>query len=300
MSTFIQLKDVKLTESGPTRGSRGDFDVLGSYSWTASKLDGEIKKEIPYVILTEYEQSLASVYQSLNYWWESFSNITDKNMETIYQNLYKANSTNVTYKLPYFSQNFWNSTQSWTESEKNAFKNGLTGFVAKTGATIFQTARNLSPIWTDDDKQAQENVSFVLPFSWKGSNQNPIDITFPLYNTGENSKENIVKNRELIQNIQISHLHSKFERFLSTPPAIFTMEIPGQRYSPVCVIRDLNIDNMGQVNLIDGFPTPDAWVVKMTIQELVPQSRETLLAAINPKGVNGTTTNLQKVNAISG
>ena len=111
---YIQLKDVKLTETESTRGGK-TFDVIKDNSWSASKLNENIIKQIPSVELVEYELSLGAVYQSLRYWFDSMSTVgSEESGEKIYENLYKANETGVRYVLPYFSQSFWSTSQTWS------------------------------------------------------------------------------------------------------------------------------------------------------------------------------------------
>lgn len=298
---YIQLGDVSVTQLESKRKSK-NFDVLSNYAWTLTKLNeaerAEILNGIPYVELIEYELNQNAVHQSLRYWTKLFATGSD---ELIYEGLYSANETGVKYKIPYFSPNFWNSSQTWANSETDIFSESNKGMLASASKALLaadQAVTSLSQSWkaiTGNGNRAdgvQENISVTNRFSWQGASMNPIDIQFPLFNTGGGSEDNITKNRELIQNLQISHLHSKYEKKYVSPPAIFSLKIPGQRVSPICVIKDLSIDNIGQINMMgktssfSGFPTPDAWMVKLTMQELVPQTRETLLAAINPNGVD--------------
>jgi hypothetical protein len=57
------------------------------------------------------------------------------------------------------------------------------------------------------------------------------------------------------------------------------MYIPGVRYSPVCIINNLQIDNVGQLNRLNlrtegrtDCVVPDEWKIRILITELVRES----------------------------
>ena len=104
-----------------------------------------------------------------------------------------------------------------------------------------------------------------------------------LFNTlsEEDTKKNLIFKRRL----QMSTLHDQRTALLASPPAIFQVRIPGVRYSPAAVIAQLSIINVGQINMIpvDGvtMAIPDAWGFNIRIAELIPESRQLMMAAAN-------------------
>lgn len=128
------------------------------------------------------------------------------------------------------------------------------------------------------------------PRVWSGSQDATYMVKFLLFNTL--AVADIKRNAILKRRLQMSTLHDQQSVIMASPPALFEVEIPGVRYSPAAVISNLAVNNVGQINYIDGVNVPDAYEIQITITELITESRQIL----NDSWYSGTA---HKIRAIS-
>lgn len=260
------------------KGQYGDvnglFDVVNNYNWTYTKLRKNLN--IPYIELLEYEQDSATLYAQLAYWRDAVSSglgIGD-NDGNPYKNLYHAKPTGTRFILPFFEQYHANTEQAWNVNT------GLGNFldfakVMKAISVVNQSA-NFSP-----------GVKTNQPRVWEGSEPASYAVNFTLFNTIGGDAE-ILKNLQFTRRIRLSTLHSQQNAVLAVPPAMFEISIPGIRFSPASVIKNVIITNLGQMNLMSVDKNmcniPDAYGITINIQELIVESREIMAANIGGSG----------------
>ena len=68
-------------------------------------------------------------------------------------------------------------------------------------------------------------------------------------------------------------MHHRRNLMLSYPPCIYEVEIPGVRHCPAAFISNFKVKDMGHKRYIDGTQYPDAYRVSISINEMLPESR---------------------------
>src|SRR5690606_26003738 len=100
-------------------------------------------------------------------------------------------------------------------------------------------------------------------------------VTFPLFNTFD--YKDIQDNWELCYILTYQNLANRRTINLLDPPVLYEATIEGLRHSPVTYINNLSITNVGNIRMVDiGIgkkPIPEAYLVKITFQELLTPSR---------------------------
>lgn len=238
-------------------------NVVDLYNWSAS-LSPLARKEVPYIEITEFQQNLSSITQSLNY----FASTVDKSLgdggtSDPYAGLYGISSTERgnTYKFPYLNNYHHNITNSWGENK----------------GVIGSSIKALSEAITSIAKIAYPSAGIEGQKTWEGSTPATYNFTFHLLNT-INPKKDIKKNTKLIHALINNNLLDKMDFVALRPPAICQVWIPGVRAVNVAVMNNINIQNIGQMNRmsVDGklIMVPDAYEITINIQELLTESRQ--------------------------
>lgn len=269
------------------------YNVVEEYCWTLTPAAQRknLKDQIPYITLTEYEQDLANMYAQLNYFYTQGSKTFEAGKfltlagttENPYDKLYSAKPTGTMFKLPYFEGYDHNISQTWADNQ------GLLKY--KAVETLVGIVQNLALA-----TQTAPGVNLNKPKIWSGGgNMVSYPIKFTLFNTaGTKTDDQIVKrNQELKRRLQMSTLHDQRTSILTSPPALFEVNIPGIRRCPVAVISNLTISNVGQMNIIGTDIIPDAYEFTITIQELVTESRQILAGSMGGSVVQAIDTSNQ-------
>lgn len=241
-------------------GGELDYDVVKNYPWTITESKQRIN--VPYIVLEEFEQDVSTLWASLNYWFTQTTksgNLSE--VDNPYQGLYSANKTGAKFTLPYFEEYDHNITQNWNPS-----KGLLEGSIAGGVATAIQ---NLEKMF----KRAP-GTNINQQRVWEGSGPASYTVNFHLFNTIH--QDDYKMNMALRDRLLLSSLHDQRTAILISPPALFSIKIPGIRVSPAAVISNVTVSNVGQMNLIDNKNIPDAYKLSITITELIVESRQIL------------------------
>ncbi len=245
------------------------INVLQEYSWTVSNSiskESITEKNIPHIEMIEYEQDVSMIWANVFYWLKVIAKNSPTNNP--YESLYHAKKTGTTFIFPFFSEYNHNLTQNWEPSK------GIMNFdVVSKLMNLVQAgvgALNLAP-----------GTAINQPKVWSGTGAGSYEFTFNLFNTVK--RDDVAKNKKLINRLIMSSLHDQQNAILASPPALFEITIPGIRYSPAAVISNLSITNTGQMNVILGDIVPDAYEIKIQITELIVESRQIYDAAIKDK-----------------
>lgn len=245
----------------PLRSMGGDFNVVTNYPWTLTP--SKNRHNVPYIILREFEQDLATTYAQLAQ--VALNLQSSKTNIGPYESLYHAIPTGTIYTLPYFEEYDHNISPSWEKTK------GLAD--TKVGAEIMAVVGNIAKMMG-----MAPGTYINQPRVWSGAQDGQYPIKFTLFNTLD--AKDIPQNNFLKRRLQMSALHDQQSVILASPPAIFEVEIPGIRWSPAAVISNISVSNIGQVNFINGMNVPDAWEIQLTITELITESRQ-MLASTN-------------------
>lgn len=260
----IKLEDLHKDSVYKDKNSNKIFDVVDNYAWTLTEKAN--RSSVPYIEMIEYEQDVSTLYAQLVYWSNNLK-ISDGSSINPYENLYHALPTGTRFILPYFEQYDHNIGQAWEKTK------GIADFAVID--KLLQVAGNVAKAL-----QLAPGTTVNQPQVWKGpSNANTYTISFKLFNT--NDELDIAKNQVLKRRLQMSTLHDQRSAILSSPPAIFEVNIPGIRYSPAAVISQLTVSNLGQMNNIKGENIPDAYEFNIQILELITESRQILNASVH-------------------
>jgi len=261
----------------------GDIvDVVKLYDWTVGNIWA--RKNVPSVTLIEYQQTSQSIIQSIKYWltqgrqlgeqlggttWNIFSNSDSgivNNLTNIaalspssepYKGLYMAKKTGNVYRFPYLNSYHHNITNSWGDNK---------GFIGELVEEFtLKTARRLYP-----------SAGIETQRAWEGTTQATYDIEFQLLNTVNTSQSNILKNRALVNRLINSNLAWRINSLAAVPPVLYEIDIPNIRHSPVAIVQNLAVTNLGHM---DKEGIPDAYNVVLSIQELIIETRQIFAGA---------------------
>jgi len=249
----------------------------GSFVWTANDFDPFIAhNEFPYIQMIEYEQDFSTLLGNLNFWRRKIDDPKDA-----YRGLYLGSPTGNVYYLPFFMESHHQIGQLWQENRAP---------LGPAMAAVQNAVENVA-------KAYFPSAGIVYPRSYAGSNEYAYDVRFHLLNTIK--EEGMASNKFFLETLIQQNLHVQHNVLTITPPCLYEVYIPGIRWSPVAVVSNLTITNKGVLNRLPeagytNYIVPDAWEVHMQIRELINESRDIYLDAIQgAEGIGPTIGPLQ-------
>lgn len=258
------------------------WNIVEDYPWTVNG-NKTPKSQAPRIILTEYQQTSQAILQSLRYYFEAAKNVaksveqgaaavatgSQKNLNTTattagaastdassaYKGLYTADATGNTYTLPYYVKYHHNINNSWGENKPPLF--GEVDELLKKGAKLFTPSAGIE-----------------TAKSWEGTTPAQYEIEFALLNTVAST--DVEKNKKFIEMLLTVNLQWRVNAVMSIPPVIYTVEVPGIRYSPVAIINNCAVENMGIMTYdsTNKENVPEAYNIRIQITELVMETRQ--------------------------
>ena len=289
----------------------GTANVVDEYNWTVSTTP-EARNECPRIYLKEFQQTNSAVKQAIEFLGSRavdygaefligggalgpiFSALLPKkNVPTPvgnqtsdpYTGLYLALPTGNNYIFPYYSQYDHDTANQWTRSTFDAqFK----------GVSLYGTLERLAELQSPN--AGTEKAQY-----WEGTTTNTYPLVFQLLNTVD-PEQDIPRNKRLKDTLIYNNLSDRRGVQMLRPPVLYTVTIPGIRYSPVAVISNLNVSNKGQMNFINGMNVPDAWEFTINITELITETRQvfagirggTVITAIKASSLDTLGQNIKK------
>jgi hypothetical protein len=258
MATFkykpLPLNELDEAVYGPADSE--SYDLTHDYDWTLAPKKG--RDLIPSLTLIQYEMDANALLTNLKYWFQAVASTVSGDGRDPYKGMYIAKPTGVEFYLPWLEDYHHNITQNWED-----FK-GLES--TKYGEDIIKgfAAITNSP-----------GVAINTPKIWKGAARATVPYSITLFNATNEPSKSIAKNRRFINRLISSTLHDQKGFVSAGPPALYKMIIPAVRYSPACVISNLEVKNMGTIVVRKkGEVVPEAWKVSFTINELLSESRQ--------------------------
>lgn len=240
----------------------GLIDVVNDMSWTLSPISS--RKDVPYVELTEYQQTTGQLLAALVYYGRVLGNVIENGLGTIiepddpeevYKYKYFAQPTGFSYRLPYFNPQ--------KISRGNTFGADESPF-AGIGAGI-AVANTMLP----------GAVNFENPQSWTGSAMETISVNFDLFNTTNLTDVN--KNRRFCHLFSYQNTASRRNFAIVDPPAIYSLFIPDVVQFPACYVSDLKITNLGNTRILKlggkDRTVPEAYRISITFTSLLMPTR---------------------------
>ena len=181
-----------------------------------------------------------------------------------YIGIYLTKPTGFNYVFPFYNQTPLGITSSWS-SESQLLTNPIGGAVNAAQGAMERTAYMLNIM--------QPGTFIEKPkFYQYETAGDTVTVSFPLFNTIKRSdKIPYQQNYELlwILAFQNKPYRTSFSRI--SPPKLYTLTVPGQKYMPYCYISDMKIDFGGtRRNLPVSIPAPGSDANFNTVQISIP------------------------------
>jgi hypothetical protein len=306
MALFDRTSKSESAKNNPNAASlyrptgSGGVDVINDYTWTLTP--PQSRKEIPSIILTEYEVDETTIARQVDFYVNGIgSAIQGGDILSPYDSLFpKDKDTGFWYFFPFYTDvNFEVNTPQWAsldtlEAGKKA--------VADIGSIIHPAIgglaeKTMSLLGAGTGAVLAANYPKVgimdRPKLWESHDFRSYTIKFPLYNTynSDSKTQEWIKNRELCELLVNQNLYNKLTFITGIPPVFYEVLIPGQHYSPAACVTNLTIYNRGNIRQLQGpsgpCNVPDVYEVNITLTDLVIPSKN-LFQAINNESVRST------------
>ena len=171
----------------------------------------------------------------------------------VYGGLYAREATGRTYTLPYFENDYFSTSNSFSDTT-------TIPLVGEIYEKLSETA-NLLPALVEPGVYVQRPQYYNFDTSG-----NDFSLSITLYNTM--APLEYLKNSKLIQQLILNNLPRRKTRVVVEPPCIYEVLIPGKAFFPYCYISDLRVLHMGTKRLLNGEIVPEAYEVQITIKSL--------------------------------
>lgn len=290
----------------------GNIDVVSDMSWTLSPKSA--RKDVPYVRLTEYQQTTGQLIAAIIYYGRVASRIINQGIGTVaqadrdpfdvYKYKYFAEPTGFSYKFPYFNVkktsliNQFGETGDTPFSETILLGKEMLRFPGAKGLTekAIELPAKMSSLFKQGlsvmNTIVPGKVGFETPKSWSETEKESYTISFDLFNSG--TVEDIENNRNLCHLLHHQNAPSRRNFAIIDPPVIYSLSIPDVVHMPACWMSNLEITNLGNTRLMymlsmDGSTSvprtiPEAYRISMTFTSILLPSRN-ILSALD-KGSN--------------
>lgn len=226
----------------------------------------------------------------------------------VYDGLYDHNfPTNFIYRLPYFTKESFTINNTWQQvdildkiidlqEKAGGVTTGIVSSALKGIGSSFKDLdiisklpRLLKNIEIFNLKSQNPTVGLMDPPSvWQSTTPRTYTFEFPLYNTTGNTND-IIKNWEMCYMLTYQNLVNKKNFYTGIPPVFYEVTIPGVHYCKASYINNITISNIGNIRklrlTLDGNITdaniPDAYLISITLTDLLMPSKNLLSVAIN-------------------
>lgn len=310
------------------RGGQKTVDIKNDYCWTISPKNARL--EVPEIRFEEFELDLSSLITSALYKLrggiENVQALGQANTDIIkkitgedvnsavksldaslpststselnpYAGMYAATPTGFNYVAPYMEELNQGITNRWgDDNPNNVFNSGLGQIVKNFGESAGKLIDNTNLANIAAPGSYAEKPKFFTP-----GDADSYTVRFPLINTYD--YKDVVKNWELCYLLTYQNLANRRSVNLLDPPALYRVTIPGLRQSPMSYISKLSIQHVGNIRYmeINGLPKPipEAYMVSITFQDLLLNSRnifkyaldgQVVIATVAPSNLNTTVT----------
>jgi len=207
-----------------------------------------------------------------------------------YKWLYSIVPTNYSYILPYFSDDYFNINNIWSENAGSSMKESKLKTMAENLLNMPIDLANSASFF--DPGIYVERPKF---YNFEQGRSVDISVTFPLINT--HKFEDIDRNLQIIKNLVIQNLPYRVNQVKSEIPVIYDVKIPGAAHYPFCYIKQLTIKHLGNKRVTkefnNGTPTiiPDAYMINIKLESLTDYACNFYIKAFgnNLNGINVNT-----------
>lgn len=206
-----------------------------------------------------------------------------------YEGLYLTEDTGFKYWLPYFSDTLQSLANNFEKEDATFNSNSWMGWGVQKVREAAEAIARFS-YWMEPGIYI-ERPKF---YSFEGSGDEVI-IKFPLVNTGWSTYEDVRRNWQFVFLLTYQNRPNRRSRELIDPSCLYEVNIPGVKYIPYAFFKSIAVDCMGARRLMDlevpvpgGETTistiiPDAFNVTLTLEGLIPNSKNFLAAMLTDK-----------------
>jgi hypothetical protein len=293
LSVSALLKRTKLLPKKP-------INVVGEFDW---KNRGQDISEVPIIIMREKTLSMTGLASTLKNIYDTAANIIETGSQegviealsdpyaTMYQVEDNKGRRSFTYYLPWLLGDggvIRNVQNEWVDSSGTSTKNSANGgepsaIEKVAGFVAGVAAGSMSPGW---------GMESIHTFS--KTNLYSINIKFPLYNTVDITSTR--RNFDFVNLITYQNLKNRTSMVTYVPPSVYQVETNalGGIYMPIAIIENLKIESIGTVRKIDeivlgeNLLIPEAYMVSITLRELIPQSTNIFEGALGATKIEVT------------
>ena len=185
-----------------------------------------------------------------------------------YTQLYITEPTNISYKFPYFSNNFL--------AVNNSFSDTYQGFGKTVQGAIDSMAEGMADLALAIPSLIQPGVYIERPQYYNFAQEpDSIEVKFPLLNTLHAGS--YAQNLEFINRFMLMNKPHRISKVLVDPPAIYSINQPGVAYYPYAYIKRMTVEHIGTKRLVGENLVPDAFLVTLTIQPLTKEANNYML-----------------------
>jgi hypothetical protein len=272
----------------------GTINVVDDMAWTMSPKSSRV--DVPYIDLTEYQQTTGQLIASIIYYGRVINNITKKGFESttayddqVYNFKFFAEPTGFVYRLPYFNPKK-TARGNQFGSEDNPFSGILElGGMMAAASVVGQKASNMLGKLGKGNAISHAalgignmaipgKIGFEFPKSWDNTDIETIEVTFDLFNTGKFT--DVEDNRNLCHILNYQNTPSRRNFSIVDPPVIYSLRIPDVAYFPACHMSNLGITNLGNTRIMQigsqNRTVPEAYRISMTFTSLLMPTRNIL------------------------
>lgn len=223
-----------------------------------------------------------------------------------YKGLYITERTGWKFLLPFFSNNYQATNNSWGAGTETTGGSLMAGGFTELAQSAASLTRNI--LGTLETGAYVENSQFYQ-YAQSGDS---LAIRFPLINTGAATYEDVVRNWQFIFLLIYNNKPERVNKNLIEPPPLYELDIPGVRYMPFTFMSSINVEYKGarrtmrmrvpgvlhdsnniSSKFTNEFETiiPEAYEITIYLQGMVTDSKNFMVATFEDRPV--------KVNDIS-
>ena len=268
----------------PIDSSDGLIDVVTDMPWTLSPISS--RRDVPYIELTEYQQTTGQLIASLIYYGRVVNNLPKSvsgaflnpdDPEEVYRYKYFAEPTGFRYRLPYFNTKKLARGNTFGSEESPfagllKFGSQAAGFGGKGILSLLGKSSEVAGAVVGlVNTMLPGAINFESPQSWTGTSPETIEVVFDLFNT--DSVEDVERNRRFCHLISYQNTPSRRNFAIVDPPVIYNLYIPDVVQFPACYVSALNITNLGNTRIIDSRTIPEAYRISIVFTSLLMPTR---------------------------
>ena len=298
-TTMMKNKGVMTAPPG------GVFNILADYRWTLSK--HKDRKDVPYIWLKEFNANESAVQKQLQYYSQvipgkftaAIGTASSTEPLDIYQEIYSHSDRDGCYQyvFPYFNKtNLELTTPNWSPIEpagaaiQGAAEKLVGGIGGETAAKVAGGISGVIEGISEAGKiaaMAQYPVVGALdrPRIFSQHQERTITVSFPLFNTVDSTEWKL--NQRFVHTLMNQNLMYKTNYITGVPPVFYDVFIPGQYYCWASCVTNLNVENLGNMRVIDSTIVPDAYQVTIQFTEMVLPSKNQFDARFTGEASSG-------------